>query len=150
MECDLWQLLKTRPEKARVRRWVAQMVSSAVCYRHLFGLNVAQALGIDALHRMGIIHRDIKPENVFLSSDGVLKLGDFGLSCTIGLPIKKYRNEVLSPSISWHKHSPNPLGRDTMVSCARITAWIDVVWPRYRCLVLRVYPRGDDTGHTTV
>ncbi|KAL1707211.1 kinase-like domain-containing protein [Schizophyllum commune] len=46
--------------------------------------------------KSNIIHRDIKPENVFLSSDGVLKLGDFGLSCTIGLPIKKYRNEVVT------------------------------------------------------
>jgi len=41
-------------------------------------MHVADALG--ALHDAGVVHRDLKPENVFLSEDGVLKLGDFGLA----------------------------------------------------------------------
>lgn len=32
------------------------------------------------LHSQDVLHRDVKPANCFLSSDGVLKLGDFGLS----------------------------------------------------------------------
>jgi calcium/calmodulin-dependent protein kinase kinase 2 len=32
------------------------------------------------VHAQGVIHRDIKPDNLLLSSDGVLKIVDFGVS----------------------------------------------------------------------
>ena len=38
---------------------------------------------LDALiycHSQGVFHRDLKPENVLLTSNGVVKLSDFGLS----------------------------------------------------------------------
>jgi uncharacterized RDD family membrane protein YckC len=36
--------------------------------------------GLDAAAAAGILHRDIKPSNCFIDQDGVVKVGDFGLS----------------------------------------------------------------------
>lgn len=36
--------------------------------------------GLQAAQTEGVLHRDVKPANCFISADGVVKVGDFGLS----------------------------------------------------------------------
>jgi eukaryotic-like serine/threonine-protein kinase len=38
------------------------------------------ASGLEAIHEKEIVHRDIKPENILFSSDGQIKIADFGIS----------------------------------------------------------------------
>ena len=36
--------------------------------------------GLQTLHELNIVHRDIKSANLFLTSDGIVKLGDLNVS----------------------------------------------------------------------
>jgi len=41
--------------------------------------------GLGAAQRLGILHRDIKPSNCYVGEDGVVKIGDFGLSISTAI-----------------------------------------------------------------
>lgn len=37
-------------------------------------------MGLEGLHRMGILHRDIKSANIFITKEGRYKIGDMNVS----------------------------------------------------------------------
>jgi cyclin-dependent kinase len=95
VEQDLKKLLKTKPngfEEKEYKSLIYQLLQ-----------------GIKYVHKLKILHRDLKSENLLVSDDGVMKIADFGLARGFGLPIKNFRNDVVS---LWYRAPDILLGNE--------------------------------------
>ena len=67
---DLQAMLKTRRDNARP-------LPEMTIMRYFLQL----CIGLNSLHRKGILHRDLKTQNIFLTAkQDELRIGDFGLA----------------------------------------------------------------------
>ena len=49
-------------------------------FKETVSIAIQVARGIEAAHNKGIIHRDIKPQNIIISTEGKVKVTDFGIA----------------------------------------------------------------------
>ena len=57
-----------------------KLTGSPLPSRKVLGVAIQVASGLAAAHEKGIVHRDLKPENLFVTSDGRVKILDFGVA----------------------------------------------------------------------
>ncbi|KAG0699170.1 kinase-like domain-containing protein [Suillus ampliporus] len=118
MANDLHHYIVYEPAYTRVNacRWSAQT-----------------ALGINALHNMGIIHRDIKIENVLIGPDENVKITDFGVSYVDREPLYRFKNYSSEVKGTTHCMAPEILSNKKKPGSTKYGIAVD--WWAFGCIL---------------
>lgn len=103
----------------------AKLAAGPIAPREAMRLGMQLAAGLHAAHEQGIIHRDLKPANLRLTTDGRLKILDFGLAqftphaSEMGVTVTLTKSQETSGTLPYM--SPEQLSGE--VADARTDVW---------------------------
>jgi len=73
--------------------------------------------GIAFCHEHRVLHRDLKPQNLLINKKGELKLADFGLARSFGIPVRNKSHEVVT---LWYR------APDVLMGSSKYSSTIDI------------------------
>lgn len=77
----LYYIVMELIEGITLKKYIARKGKLSV--KEATSIAIQVSLGLEAAHNVGIIHRDVKPQNIIISTDGKVKLSDFGIAKAI-------------------------------------------------------------------
>lgn len=86
-------------EGITLKEYIAKKGRLAV--REATSIAIAVSQGLEAAHNSGIIHRDVKPQNIIISTDGKVKVTDFGIA-------RATTNNTISTAVMGSVHYSSP------------------------------------------
>ncbi|MCF0145424.1 MAG: Stk1 family PASTA domain-containing Ser/Thr kinase [Eubacterium sp.] len=77
----LYYIVMELVEGITLKNYIARKGKLSV--KEATSIAIQVSLGLEAAHNVGIVHRDVKPQNIMISTDGKVKLSDFGIAKAI-------------------------------------------------------------------
>ena len=74
----LYYIVMELVEGITLRNYI--MKKGKLSVKEATSIAIQVSLGLEAAHNQGIVHRDVKPQNIIISTDGKVKLSDFGIA----------------------------------------------------------------------
>lgn len=77
-EDDIYYIVMEYVEGITLKTYIEK--KGQLSFKESTSIAIQVARGIEAAHNKGIIHRDIKPQNIMISTEGKVKVTDFGIA----------------------------------------------------------------------
>lgn len=86
-----------------------KMMDSELVRSYMYQITAAMLF----CHRRRVLHRDLKPQNLLINKEGIIKVADFGLGRSFGIPVRNYTHEIVT---LWYR-APEVLLGSQRYSC---------------------------------
>jgi WD40 repeat protein len=110
--------------------------------KRILDIAIQFAWGLHYAHEQGLIHQDVKPNNVMLTTEGLVKVTDFGLANvqseirSFRLPVTTGKQKVLkiigSPTGTLGYRSPEQANRKTLTRRSDLWSWAVSVFEMFQ------------------